>query len=149
MLTTTLTTIFERDLNKLIAELEAYKDEANIWRVGQQIANSAGNLALHIIGNLNHFIGKEIGNTGYVRNRPLEFSEKNISRELLVQGLTDTSKMIKPSLERLSQEDLAKDYPTLVFAEKTSTEFFLLHLTTHLAYHLGQINYHRRLLDAE
>jgi len=142
-----LITLFERDLNKVIAELELYKSEAQIWRVEQNISNSAGNLTLHIIGNLHTFIGKEIGKTNYVRNRALEFTQQNVSRENFVRSIIETIAMIKDSLFPMSEEALRKEYPILKFSKIESTEFLLVHLATHLAYHLGQINYHRRLIE--
>ncbi len=147
MMTQTLIILFERDLNKLKEELLAYQSEENIWKVEGNIANSAGNLVLHLIGNLNTYIGAEIGKTGYVRNRPLEFSDKNVPRTKLLKELDDTIQVIKEALPRLSAEDFEAEYPILVFDRKTSTEYFLTHLVAHLAYHLGQVNYHRRLLD--
>ncbi len=147
MLTNTLISLFERDLNRVIDELNKYRNEMNIWRTEKDITNSAGNLALHIIGNLNTYIGKEIGNTNYVRNRELEFSQKNVPRQELIDKLNATIKVIKVSLNSLPDEDLKKEYPILVFSEMTTTEFLLVHLTTHLTYHLGQINYHRRLIE--
>ncbi|UEG49664.1 DUF1572 domain-containing protein [Ferruginibacter lapsinanis] len=147
MLIQTLLSLFERDLNKLIAEINLYKKEENIWRTEKNISNSAGNLALHLIGNLNTYIGKEIGKTTYVRNRELEFSQKNIARQELIEKLNDTISVVKKSLATLTSEDLNSEYPILVFAEKTTTEYLLVHLSTHLAYHLGQVNYHRRLIE--
>jgi uncharacterized damage-inducible protein DinB len=147
MLTTTLIALFERDLNKLKSELLAYQSEDVIWKTEAAIPNSAGNLALHLIGNLNTYIGAEIGKTGYVRNRPLEFSAQFVPREQLVAAIEATIEVIKNALPRLTEEDYQAEYPLLVFEEKTSTEYFLVHLTVHLGYHLGQVNYHRRLLD--
>ena len=142
-----LLSFFERDLNKLITEIELYKNEETIWRVEKNIANSAGNLTLHLIGNLHTFIGKEIGKTGYVRNRELEFTQKNVSRQELIDGIKDTIKMVKNSLASITNEDLKEEYPVMKFSKIESTEYLLVHLATHLTYHLGQINYHRRLLD--
>ena len=147
MLIETLKSIFERDLNKLRNEIEMYKKEENLWRVEGHIANSAGNLCLHLVGNLNTYLGKEIGKTGYVRNRELEFSLKNVSRKELLNKIDDTIKVVNRSLDNLEESDLGNEYPILVFEEKTSTEYLLVHLSTHLTYHLGQINYHRRLID--
>jgi hypothetical protein len=147
MLTATLISLFERDLNKLIAEINLYKKEENIWRVEKSISNSAGNLTLHLIGNLNTYIGKEIGKTNYVRNRALEFSQKNIPTQDLIEKINDTIAVVKNSLASITSEELKREYPILVFSEMTTTEYLLVHLTTHLAYHLGQINYHRRLVE--
>lgn len=143
----TLKTLFERDLNKLKVEIESYLDERNIWRTEKGIANSAGNLCLHLIGNLNTYIGAEIGKSGYIRNRQLEFSMKNVPVSELLHQIKRSKEIVISSLENLTDKDLEKEYPILVFDKKTSVGYFLVHLTTHLTYHLGQINYHRRLID--
>lgn len=142
-----LITFFERDLNKLISEIELYKNERKIWQVEKRISNSAGNLVLHLIGNLHTFIGKEIGKTDYVRNRELEFSQENITKQELIDRINDTLKMVKKSFITVTDDEMKKDYPILKFSKTESTEYLLVHLAIHLAYHLGQINYHRRLID--
>jgi uncharacterized damage-inducible protein DinB len=147
MLIETLQSLFTRDLNRLRAEIELYKKEENIWKTEGSIANSAGNLCLHLMGNLNTYIGKEIGKTVYVRNREQEFSLKNVPRTELLNKIDDTIRVVNKSLDNLDASDLVAEYPVLVFDEKTSTEYFLVHLATHLTYHLGQVNYHRRLID--
>lgn len=139
--------LFERDLQKLKTEIVQYSQDEHLWLVAPQINNSAGNLVLHLIGNLNTYIGAEIGKTGYIRNRPLEFSEKGLSKNELLNRVTETLDIVKNSLITLPEETLEEEYPQLVFEQKTSTGYLLIHLTTHLTYHLGQINYHRRLLD--
>lgn len=144
---TTLQTLFNRDLNRLKVEIELYQNDAQIWAVDKQVSNSAGNLCLHLVGNLNTYIGSALGKTDYIRNRPLEFSLKNIATSDLLLQIDSTISTITTTLNSLTEEDLQKEYPIIVFEQKTSTEFMLIHLTTHLAYHLGQINYHRRLLD--
>lgn len=146
-ITETLKILFTRDLNRLRKEVELYNNENNLWRVEEGIANSAGNLCLHLIGNLNTYIGKEIGKTDYIRNRELEFSLKNIPKVELLKKVDETILIVSSSLDKLTQEELLKEYPIMVFDTATSTEYLLVHLTTHLTYHLGQINYHRRLLD--
>lgn len=148
MVLTVLRTIFRRDLIRLKEEIQQYRNEERIWHVEKNISNPAGNLCLHLIGNLNAYIGAELGNTGYIRQRDLEFSEKNVPRDQMIKLIDDTITMVDLSLARMSESDLQKEYPLLVFQDKMSTEFFLVHLATHLSYHLGQINYHRRLLDA-
>jgi len=147
MLIQTLKTLFERDLKKLKQEIESYQDEKNIWMIDKSIANSAGNLCLHLVGNLNTFIGVQFGKTGYIRNRELEFSQKDVPRIELVKKIDETIMVVANSLDKIKTEQLSEDYPIVVFSEKMSTEYFLVHLATHLAYHLGQVNYHRRLLD--
>lgn len=147
MLTQTLKTLFNRDLNRLKSEIGSYKNEANLWIIDKSIANSAGNLCLHLIGNLNTYIGATLGGSNYIRNRELEFSLKDIPKQELINMIEATIIVVNETLDKITDEQLNSEYPTLIFQEKTSTEFFLVHLTTHLAYHLGQINYHRRLLD--
>lgn len=147
MLTDTLQQLFDRDLNKLKLEIESYQNEKALWVIDKNIANSAGNLCLHLIGNLNFFIGATLGNTGYVRNRELEFSLKDVPQSELTAKVEATLVVVRQSLSALTEEDLSADYPIVVFEKKMSTEFFLVHLITHLSYHLGQINFHRRLLD--
>ncbi|CAM3933926.1 DUF1572 domain-containing protein [Flavobacterium sinopsychrotolerans] len=147
MLIESLKILFNRDLNKLKTEIESYQNESDIWKIQKGIANSAGNLCLHLVGNLNTYIGAEFGKTGYIRNRALEFSLKDIPRAELIQKIEETIVVVNNALNIISEEELKMEFPLLVFEKKTSTEFMLIHLTTHLAYHLGQINYHRRLLD--
>nr|WP_315424652.1 DinB family protein [uncultured Pedobacter sp.] len=148
MLTETLKRLFNRDLTRLKSEIEAYQNEPKLWRIDCTIANSAGNLCLHLIGNLNTYIGAILGGTDYIRNRELEFSLKDIPKKELIKMIEATISVVNEALDRVSNEQMDGEYPILVFEEKTSTEFLLVHLTTHLTYHLGQINYHRRLLDA-
>ncbi|TWI77978.1 uncharacterized protein DUF1572 [Lacibacter cauensis] len=148
MIIDTLKKLFNRDLNRLKTEIEQYKNEADIWKVTGQISNSAGNLCLHLVGNLNTYIGRELGKTGYVRNRPLEFSSKDVPRQELIRQVEHTIEMINQTLDSLDENILNTEYPDLVFEEKTSTAYLLVHLTTHLTYHLGQINYHRRLIES-
>lgn len=141
--------LFSRDLHKLLTEIQAYRNENTIWKTEKEIFNSAGNLCLHLIGNLNTYIGRELGRTGYVRNRELEFSQKNVPRIELLDNVRKTIDVVDNSLGALNEGALEKEYPVLVFEEKTSTGYLLVHLAMHLSYHLGQINYHRRLMDTE
>lgn len=147
MILDTVKILFNRDLKRLLNEIELYKNEADIWKVKEQISNSAGNLCLHLVGNLNTYIGKELGGTEYIRNRDLEFSLKDMPRQELILKVKNTIEMINQILDQLDDSLLETEYPILVFDKKTSTEFLLVHLTTHLTYHLGQINYHRRLIE--
>lgn len=144
-----LQSLFTRDLNKLKTEIESYQNEENIWKTDNNISNSAGNLCLHLVGNLNHYIGATLGNSGYIRNRDLEFSLKNIPRTELIQQIERTIKTVDLTLENLSAEELQKAYPSEPLGYAMTTEYFLIHLFGHLSYHLGQINYHRRLLDVK
>lgn len=143
----TLKALFTRDLERLRKEIELYHNEHNLWIIDADITNSGGNLCLHLIGNLNTYIGNEIGKTGYIRDRPLEFSVKDIPQQELLKKIDETILVVNRSLDKLSEEELQNEYPIIVLDKATSYEYFLVHLTTHLGYHLGQINYHRRLLD--
>jgi hypothetical protein len=139
--------IFERDILKLKDELNAFETELNIWAVPPGISNSAGNLALHLMGNLNHFIGASLGNTGYVRTRDLEFSTKNVSRAQLLADIDQTIIVVKHTLSSLTTAQLEQQFPFELFGQH-STAFYLTHFYGHIAYHLGQINYLRRILEA-
>ena len=147
MINETLINLFERDLTKLKTEISSYKNENNLWLIEKSISNSAGNLCLHLLGNLNHFVGAVLGNSGYVREREKEFSDKNIPLGKLISEIEKLLEIIKQTIGKLNQEDFEKTYPINVFKKGMNTGFFMIHLTTHLNYHLGQINYHRRLLD--
>lgn len=147
MLIEVLRPLFKRDLKKLIKELDAYQSESAIWKVENGILNSAGNLCLHLVGNLNTYIGTNLGDSGYQRNRELEFSQKDVPREELIAMLQKTISIVDSSLAKLNEEDLGNDYPEPVLGETNTTGFFLVHLVAHLSWHLGQINYHRKLLD--
>lgn len=144
----TLKKLINRDLEKLKSEIQQYQNEEKLWHTEKNITNSGGNLCLHLIGNLNTYIGAELGGSGYIRDRNYEFSAKNISKADLIQSIEETIRTVSYSLDKLNVKTLKEEYPILVFAEKTTTEYFLIHLATHLTYHLGQINYHRRLLDS-
>lgn len=139
--------LFARDLGRLINELRLYNSEEVIWQKAALINNPAGNLALHIIGNLNTYIGAALGNSGYTRNREAEFSATGVSRNLLIAQLEETARTVDKALANLPEHRLNEEFPVLVFEKPTSTAFLLIHLATHLSYHLGQVNYHRRLLD--
>lgn len=147
MIIDSLKILFNRDLKRLITEIEEYKTEADIWKVKGQINNSAGNLCLHLVGNLNTYIGKELGRTDYIRNRDAEFSSKDIPRQELIQMVENTIEMINQTFDNFNENILETEYPILVFDKKTSVEYLLVHLTTHLTYHLGQLNYHRRQIE--
>ena len=88
-----------------------------------------------------------MGKTNYIRNRDLEFSDKNVPKAILIDKIEATIQTVNNALDFIADTDLKKEHPFLVFETKTSTKYLLTHLTTHLVYHLGQINYHRRLLD--
>ena len=146
MLADTLTQLYKRDLNKLREEIEQFSDEADLWTTGDGISNSAGNLCQHLTGNLQHFFGAVLGNTGYVRDRDAEFAAKGTTKADLLADIDAAERSVKETLAGLSEEDFAKTYPIEVFGHPMTTGYFLVHLSTHFNYHLGQVNYHRRLL---
>jgi uncharacterized damage-inducible protein DinB len=140
--------LFARDLQKLQKEIEAYDDESVIWQTIKGINNSAGNLCLHLLGNLNTYIGSVLGNTGYIRNREQEFSLKNIPKAVLLEEIDKVKTIIENTFDSLTEDELSENYPDEVLGFPMSTHQFLIHLIGHLNYHLGQINYHRRILTA-
>ena len=139
--------IFERDIKKLKEEISAYKNEGDLWKVEKGISNSAGTLALHLTGNLHHFIGAVLGKSGYVRERDKEFSERNVSREKLIAGIDSAAQVVQQSMSKLHDNDLSKDFPIEFMGQRKTLQVLII-LVAHLNYHLGQINYHRRLLGS-
>lgn len=142
-----LSALFERDLLRLCDELKNFKDEKNIWRKADGITNSAGTLALHLAGSMNYTIGTVLGNTGYVRNREEEFSATDIPRETLINNIEALVDVIKNTFAQMNAEKMSAIYPMEKYGRE-STTFYLLHFYSHLNYHLGQINYLRRILEA-
>jgi len=141
--------IMQRDLDKLLQELKSYTQEPEMWQVVPGTTNSAGNLALHLCGNLRWFVGSVIGKSGYVRDREKEFADKNITLQKLENMITSCKHEVNDALNGLAVEELEKEFPHDVSGQKRSTGFLLLHLVSHFNYHLGQINYHRRMICAQ
>lgn len=139
--------ILERDLNKVINEIQLFENDKKVWVIAGSINNSAGNLALHIAGAVNHFIGKVLGNNNYVRTREKEFSEKNLPKELVIMNLKQAIETAKKVLPLISEQDMRNEFPEKLGGVTMTIEFFLIHLISHINYHLGQVNYHRRVLD--
>jgi uncharacterized damage-inducible protein DinB len=138
--------IFERDLRALRREIEAYPDERELWRAVPGMANVAGTLALHLTGNLQHYIGAILGETGYVRNRPAEFARRDVPRAELLREIEAARAAVKAGLARVSDAGLADDFPEIIVGTKVATGEYLMHLATHFAYHLGQLDSHRRVV---
>jgi uncharacterized damage-inducible protein DinB len=147
MLRKVLAELYERDLDKLRTEIASYENEAVLWKAAEGISNSSGNLCLHLTGNLKLFFGAVLGETGYVRDRDAEFANKDISRTEMIADIDATKNIVLSTLAALTEDDLDKPYPIEVFGHPMTTGYFLTHLATHFNYHLGQINYHRRLLS--
>ena len=142
-----LSKLIQREVSKIQEELGKYPNEDLVWKAPAGITNSAGNLALHVAGNLQHFIGSVLGNSGYNRQRELEFSTKNQPITEIVGELENAKREVAKALDGVGPNELQRDFPVNVFGKPMTTEWFLLHLLSHTTYHLGQINYHRRLLS--
>ena len=142
--------LYQRDLQKLKKEILLYQDESNMWIVEGSITNSAGNLCLHLIGNLKAFIGATLAQSGYIRQREREFSDKNVSRADMLVAIDETIEVVTEGLSQLSTAQMLQlSFPIKIWKKETSMSYTLIHLHSHLNYHLGQINYHRRLLDTQ
>jgi hypothetical protein len=139
--------LFNRDLKKLKQEIELYNDEAILWKTENLIKNSGGNLCLHIIGNLKTYIGNGLLGTGYVRQRDFEFCAKHVDRNELYKEIDETIDIVNQGICTIKQETFTANFPMIVWEKETGMAFTLIHLHGHLNYHLGQINYHRRILD--
>lgn len=138
------TEIYLRDIQKLRDEIQLYATDELMWQVQPGISNSGGNLCLHLVGNLQHFIGATLSHNGYVRHRETEFSTKGLTKHELVVLLHETEAMLQSALPKLTNADLEKEYP-FDFMGKRTTAWYLNQFLLHFQYHLGQINYHRRL----
>lgn len=141
--------LYLTQLNQLKEEIKSYRNSENIWKNPGGISNNSGNLCLHICGNLNHFIGAVIGNTGYVRDRDREFSEMNIPSEKLLEKTDETVLMLENFFDNTEPNILNSVYPLDKFGKNVTTAFVLARLVSHLSYHLGQINYHRRIVEGK
>jgi hypothetical protein len=144
MLTSSLLGVLTRDIKAAIRELNAYPDDASVWKTHPAIPNTSGTLALHLAGNLRHFIGAVLGKDGYVRDRDAEFARRDVPRGELVAGLEAALVCVAAVLPRLGEADLGAVYPLAIAKLRIETGDFLLHLATHFTYHLGQMDYHRR-----
>ncbi len=140
--------LYERDILKIKNEMLAYPHQDKRWELVPGISNSGGNLCLHLLGNLQHYIGAVLGKSGYIRNRPEEFSLKNIPETELVATIDRTLLIVSQTIRALDTDILVTQYPEKVFDYDMTVQYFLLHLLAHLSYHLGQINYHRRIVSA-
>ena len=138
-----------RDLRAFEVELDRFADEAQIWATLPGVNNPAGTLALHVSGNLQHFVGAVLGGTGYVRDRPREFSTRGLSRAELKTELQRALAVVETVLPKFDEARLEQDYPEAVEGAPIATGLFLLRLVAHLALHLGQAGYLRRMLEGE
>ena len=137
--------IYLKNIQRLSDEIAAYSQDENLWEIKNAISNSGGNLCLHLIGNMNHFIGATLGNTGYVRNREAEFSTRFLSKVELLKMIEEVKFVVSKTLDEMDEGDLQKQFPFDIFGVH-SNEYYLIFFFAHFEYHLGQINYHRRLV---
>jgi hypothetical protein len=141
--------VMVRDLRALRREIAAYPDDADLWRLVPGVTNSGGTLALHLTGNVQHFVGAVLGRTGYVRDRDAEFARRNASRADLLAEVDRAIAAVDAGLARLDQAALDRDYPLPILGKTFRTGDYLVHLATHFTYHLGQLDYHRRLVTGQ
>lgn len=147
MLAQDLVTLFVRELETVQREVEMCPDDAALWATSPGVSNSVGNLASHLAGNVQHFIGAVLGKSGYVRNRDHEFTRREGMRREIIADLQHAIDAAKKYLPALSDEDFAREYPEAVGGVKMRTSLFLMHLASHAAFHLGQADYLRRTLN--
>jgi hypothetical protein len=141
--------ILIRELERLVRQLEAYPDEADLWRTPGSVKNSAGTLALHLAGNLEHFVGTVLGETGYVRDREGEFGDRDVSRDEIIRRIRACQETMRETLGGMDDATLLAPYPgplPATLGSEVASAAFLTHLTWHFGWHLGQIDYHRRIL---
>lgn len=144
-----LQTILTRDLRGLKREIDAYPDDASVWRAMPGMPNTGGTLALHLAGNLQHFFGAILGRDGYVRQRDAEFARRDVPRAELQAGIDAAIASVERTLATLTDSALRDPYPEPIAKRTVSTGAFLLHLAGHLTYHLGQVDYHRRAVTGD
>jgi len=141
--------ILVRDLRALRREVESFADERDLWRVPPGISNSAGTLALHLAGNIRHYVGAVLGGTGYVRDRDAEFARRDVPRTDLLADIDAALVAVERGMARVSDADLTRPYPDPPRGLAVTTRDYLIHLVAHFTYHLGQVDYHRRLLTGQ
>jgi uncharacterized damage-inducible protein DinB len=149
MLLPGIAALLDRDLRTLGREVEAYPDEQLIWQEIPGIPNSGGTLVLHLAGNIQHYIGARLGGTAYVRDRAAEFARRDASRSELLEEIEAARTAVRTGLARVTEPQLAADFPEVIGGATVATGEYLIHLATHFAYHLGQIDYHRRVVTGD
>lgn len=141
--------ILDRDLGAIVRELEAYPDDAAVWQPLPGMTNTGGTLVLHLCGNLRHFVGHALGGSGYVRDREAEFNRRDVARAELADTVDQTRREIAAALEGFPAERLTERYPLAIGGVTVTMADALIHLSSHLAYHLGQLDYHRRAVTGD
>ncbi|HET6681289.1 MAG TPA: DUF1572 family protein [Gemmatimonadaceae bacterium] len=149
MLISIVHNLLRRDLAAVRRSVEAYPDAASLWEERAGLPNTGGTLALHLAGNLQHYIGAVLGHTGYVRDRDSEFSRRGVPRGELIAGLDAAARAIDVAFASLDGHAVTQAYPEQVAGRTIATDVFLVHLAVHLTYHLGQLDYHRRVVTGD
>ena len=149
MLLAAVAAILDRDLQTLAREVMAYPDERSLWATPPGIPNSAGTLALHLAGNIRHYLGAQLGGTGYVRDRTAEFAARDVPRATILAQIEETRAAVRAAAARTREERLSEDFPEVVGGLRVATGEYLIHLVSHFAYHLGQLDYHRRVVTGQ
>ncbi len=144
-----LSLLLVRELEGVRREVELFSDDASLWRTLPGVTNSAGNLAMHVAGNLQHYVGAVLGGTGYVRNRDAEFSRRSGSRAEVVAELDAAIKAVRTVLPAVPSDRIDAPYPETINGAPIRTGLFLCHLATHAAFHLGQLGYLRRAVTGD
>lgn len=139
-----LADLFDRDLRSFEENLVRVPDNL-LWYAPEGVTNSVGILTQHITGNLMFYVGANLGDLEYRRDRNREFSITGASMEELLEGIRNTRKQIPDIIRRLTMDQLVASYPGKISFDYT-TQQFLIHLHGHLSYHLGQLNYLRRII---
>lgn len=116
--------------------------EEQIWTKPYPYGNSIGNLVLHLTGNLNFYLGAEIGGTGYVRNRPLEFAETSrIAKNELLDRFDEAIAIVAMVLQKQTENDWGKAYSAKGLEEIGDRLSMILQCAAHLYHHTGQMMY--------
>jgi uncharacterized damage-inducible protein DinB len=149
MMSSSVHTMIDRELAALRRSVEAYRADADLWATPPGIANSGGNLVLHLAGNLQYFFGAVLAKTGYQRDRPAEFSRRDVSRDELLSEIDAASAAVAQGLNRLTDASLREPFPEQVGGRTVTNGDWIVHLAAHLAYHLGQVDYHRRIVSGD
>lgn len=144
-----LNTIMTRELRALAREVQAYPDDASVWRTFPGMANSAGTLALHLVGNIQYYLGTKLGGDSYVRDRQAEFARRDVPRRELLSEIDRAIGVAERVLPKVSDQTMAANFPEPVGGKTLRTGEFLLHLASHLSWHLGQLDYHRRMVTGD
>jgi hypothetical protein len=149
MLLAAVAAILDRDLQALAREVQAYPDDAALWQLPEGVTNSGGTLVLHLTGNIQHYFGARLGNTGFVRDRAGEFSARGVPRAALLRQIEAARSAVRSAAEKMTDEVLEGDYPEVVGGVRVAAGEYLIHLVSHFGYHLGQVDYHRRLVTRD